>query len=180
MSLVPEPEAKGLWPSCRAQQVRNRRDALSRFGSASRRLYHRFDDLRVAGAAAEIPGKPFADLVCGGLGLLLEQMKCGKNHSWGAYAALCAATFQKSLLKRAQSPVSGQTFDRSDSCILGLKHGDEATIHQHAVDQYAARATLAFSTAFLRSRQPQLVPQHVQQALHRIHVHGHRSSVYIQ
>src|ERR1700690_2958052 len=79
-----------------------------------------------------------------------------------------------------KTPGSGQPLDRDDICIFRLEHRNETTIYQRAVHQDGARAALALAAAFLRTRQPQLVSQHVQQSFHRVHTHGQQPPIYPQ
>src|SRR5580693_8625861 len=99
-------------------------------------------------------------------------MMRGEDHSWCADAALGAAAVQKALLQCLQVAVRSKTFDRDDFRTLRLKNGNEAAIHQHSVYQHRAGAALALATAFFRSRQSKFVTQHVEQALHRVDLHG--------
>src|SRR5437899_8172883 len=73
--------------------------------------------------------------------------------------------------------VACQALNCNDVGATRLKHWNEAAIYQRSVHQNGARATLALSTAFLRSRQSKLVSQHIQQAIHRVRPHGCQLSI---
>jgi len=59
-------------------------------------------------------------------------------------------------------------FDCLNLATLDLRDRHQTTVHDAAIDQYRARAALAFAAAFLGSSQSQLLAQNVEQALHRI------------
>src|SRR6266699_7159222 len=73
--------------------------------------------------------------------------------------------------------VGCQALNCNDVGATRLKHWNEAAIYQRSAHQNAARATLALSTAFLRSRQSKLVSPHIQQAIHRVRPHGCQLSI---
>src|SRR6266705_6641850 len=104
-------------------------------------------------------------------------MRRRKNHSRRADAALCATTLKERLLQRFDQIVRRHSFDGDDTRAARLRHGNETAIHQHAVQQNGTRTALAFTAPFFRARQSQLVPQHVQQSLHRISEHVLRLAV---
>src|ERR1039458_10032149 len=91
-----------------------------------------------------------------------------ENHSRRADPALCAAALQKSFLQDMQGFMRSESFDRNHAGPLRLEYRHEATIYERAIHQHSTRTTLAFSATFLRAGQMQLVPQHVEEALHRI------------
>jgi hypothetical protein len=153
-------------------------DLTSWSGLTSGCLCDCFKNLDVAGAAAKISGQSFPYLIHGGISLLVQQMMGRENHSRRADAALCTSAIQESLLETIQPGACGQSFDGNDFRILDLKHWYEATVYQRAVQQHGAGATLAFATSFFGSGQSQLVPQYVQQSLHRINAQRLRLAVY--
>src|SRR5580692_11621463 len=98
-------------------------------------------------------------------------MKGRQNHSGSADAALCAAAIEKGLLQQLQAAVRGKALDRDDVRAIRLERGNEATIHEHSVDQNGAGAALALATAFFCSCQSKLMPKNIQKALHRVNMH---------
>jgi hypothetical protein len=56
-------------------------------------------DLQVASAAAEIPGERFADLVSGGMRILIEQSLCRDENRGSAVAALRRAKIGECFLQ---------------------------------------------------------------------------------
>ena len=49
-----------------------------------------------------------------------------------------------------------------------LKYRNQATIDEPSIHQHGARATLPFSATFLRSGQPKMRSQNVQESFHRV------------
>src|SRR5690606_7147862 len=81
----------------------------------------RFDDLRVAGATAEIAGNRFADLVIGRGGVLAEEGVGGDDHAGRAIAALERVRLPEGILQEAEAAsVVEETFYRDH---LGAKIG---------------------------------------------------------
>jgi hypothetical protein len=80
-----------------------------------------------------------------------EQIHCGHHHAWSADAALCPATIDEGLLDRVQLIAVRYSFDRLDLSTPNLRHRNETTVHNPAIDHDATRATLAFATTFLGS-----------------------------
>src|SRR4029453_12790947 len=67
--------------------------------SAFGRETDRVDDLAEAGAAAEVAGHPFADVVDSGFGVALQEGVCGHQHAGRAEAALDRAGVGECLLQ---------------------------------------------------------------------------------
>ena len=134
--------------------TRGRKTSRSRLrvlpGSAAS-LDDGLEDFRVASAAAEISGEPFAYFQFGGLRVSREQIHGGENHAGRADAALRSAVRQKRLLDGVQAIGTGNSFDRADFCALGLEGRHETTVDQCAVDFNRSSATLAFAAAFFRA-----------------------------
>src|SRR5271168_3370186 len=63
------------------------------------RLLDGVEDAGVAGAAAEVAGKPLLDLRQRGIGVSLEQVVGGEDHTRGADAALGSAALEEALLE---------------------------------------------------------------------------------
>ena len=80
-----------------------------------------------------------------------EQIHCGHHHARRADAALCPATIDECLLDRVQLIATGDSFDRFDRRALNLRHWNQTTVHNPAIDDNATRATFAFATTFLGS-----------------------------
>src|SRR5205085_3364162 len=106
------------------------------FGS----LFDGVNDFYIAGAAAEIAGNGFFDLVTRRAGARIKQGARRNQHAGRADAALRAAGFEKSLLKRVEAIIARQPFDRDDARALQLADGDETRVDDFAVNQNRASA----------------------------------------
>jgi len=77
-----------------------------------------FEDLKIAGAAAEITGKGFADLVARGMEIFVEQSFRGDEDGGSAIAALGGAEIGEGFLQGMQRAVRAEAFYRLDvSCV---------------------------------------------------------------
>ena len=70
-----------------------------------------------------------------------------------------------------------KAFHGLDVGALGLQNRHQATVDELAIHADRAGAALAFAAAFLGSGQVQIFAQHVEQALHRRHLHGARFAI---
>ena len=59
----------------------------------------------------------------------------GKDHAWGADAALGSALFEEALLDGMELLVKYEAFDGGDLVAFGLQDGDETGVDQLTVDQ---------------------------------------------
>src|SRR6185369_16084150 len=102
------------------------------FGGGS--LLDGIDDLHVAGAPAQISCDRLFDFVARRMRIYIEQRSRSDQHAWRADAALCAATFEKSLLKRIEPPVSREAFDGQNSRAVHLTEWNETRVDHFAID----------------------------------------------
>src|SRR5215831_18365406 len=63
--------------------------------------------------------------------------------------------------------VLGQSFDRCNLLSLRLADGDHTAQNKQVIHDNRAGTALPFATAFLRSREFEILAKYVQQALHR-------------
>src|SRR5207248_4104622 len=125
-------------------------------------LLHRLDDVVVARAAADVALEAVADLLLGGLRVLVEQRAGGDDHPRRAEAALQAVLVPESLLDGMELAGLGDALDGGDLPALEL-HGEErAALDGLAVDEHRARSALARVAADVRARQT----QHIAQEMH--------------
>ena len=114
-------------------------------------LHYRCKDLCIAGAAAKISGKSFANFGFGGMRVALQEIERGENHARSADTTLRAAMGKEGLLHGVQAALVAcreLTFDGADFCALRLQRGDQTAVYQHAVDFDRAGAAFAFAAAF--------------------------------
>src|SRR4029077_8840932 len=85
---------------------------LSRVGAQLLgRVLDGFDDVDIAGAAAEIAGDRLADLRLARIGVLLQEGVAGQHHAGRAVAALEAMLLPEAFLDRMELAVLGEPFD---------------------------------------------------------------------
>jgi hypothetical protein len=125
-----------------------------------------FEDAHVAGAATEVSGESFFDLLHGGVRVLGEEMVGGEDHAGSADAALGSALFEETLLDWVESFFVSDAFDGGDLGAFGLEDWDEAGVDEFAVHQDGAGAALAFAAAFFRAGEVEVLAEDVEQALH--------------
>ena len=82
---------------------------------------HRFDNVLVTCAAANIAFQMLANFNLAGFGVVIAQVDRAHHHAGGAKAALQAVAFFKRRLHRVHGAVfGGQAFNGGDVCTLGL------------------------------------------------------------
>ena len=91
-----------------------------------------------------------------------------------ADAALRAAARDERALHGVQHVAAREPLDRRDRAAVALARRDEARVDDLAVEHHRARAALAFAAALLRAGEPQVLAQHVEQALPRRALDGAR------
>ena len=136
-----------------------------------RRLLDRLDDVHVARAAAEVAADPLADLVLGGIRVLLEQPGGLHDHARGAEAALEAVLVPERLLER----VEGRRPSAMPSIVLtsravGLDGEHRARLGALAVDVDGAGAAVARVAADVGAGQPEDVAEEVDEQEARLDV----------
>ena len=94
---------------------------------APSRQLDRVDDLRVAGAPANVSGERLANLHGGRLMHTGEEVVRGDDEAWRAETALNSAGLDECLLHRMQSAADHQTFNRHNHAPVGLPAQDEAS-----------------------------------------------------
>jgi len=105
--------------------------------------------------------------VFGRVGILVEQCFGGDQKAGRADSALQSGSFEEALLKGVQMTMHGHSFNRLQRCPFGFHREHDATIHGHAIHDYGAGAAVAIIATFLRSGQPQLVAENLQETLPR-------------
>src|SRR5882672_6558631 len=110
------------------------------------RFFDRSDDIAVTGAAAELAGNRFFDLLVGRPAALAEQPVSRHQHTRRAIAALHRVVLPKCFLQGVQSFVLRQTFDRNDFVAVRLYGENHARFHCRAVPHHSARTAAANDT----------------------------------
>ena len=129
----------------------------------------RLDDAAVAGAAAQVAGEPFLDLVVSRMRDWSTAGSCAATIMPGMQNPHCTAPrFDERLLHRVELSVGAEPFDRHDGLAIALDGEHEARVHRAAVQQHRAGAAFAFGAAFLRAGEIQLIAKHLEQRVMRL------------
>jgi hypothetical protein len=120
------------------------------------------EDPLIAGAAAEVAGEGFADLVVSGVRVLLEE-RFDRHHEAGrAEPALETVVLHERLLDRVQRAVGGgDALDGRDLRSVRLGGEDQAGPHGNAVDDDRAGAAHAVLAAEMGASEAAVLPQPV-------------------
>src|SRR5512133_2159977 len=108
------------------------------------------EDLRVAGASAEVAGERLAQLVLARRRVALQQVGRRDDQAGSAKAALDGPGLGERLLHRVELPVLREPLDGHDVVVVGLRGKDEARADELPVEQHRARAALALLARVLR------------------------------
>src|SRR5437762_3951511 len=117
------------------------------------------DDVRVAGAAAQVPAQSFGNLLAARDGARRQQVDARHDHARRAVAALQAMTIPESLLHRMQMTGARQAFDGGDVGAVRLHGEHRARLHGLAVDEDGTGAADARLAANVRSGQAARIAQ---------------------
>src|SRR5213592_4225028 len=143
------------WPTPRITSVAAMASAPSRNGLEMRRLLldgaltrllhlrgrvlHRFDDVHVPRAAADVPGDRPANVLLARIGVLCEESGRGEHHARRAEAALKAVLLVEALLYRMEPAGGREALDGRDLVPLRLDREHRAGLHGHSVEEHRAR-----------------------------------------
>ncbi len=128
--------------------------------------YDRIKDLHIARAATEIACQAVANVYFTGIRISFKQIHRCHHHARRADTALCSTAINERLLNSVQLVTARDAFDSFDGRTFNLRNGYQTAVYNPAIDDDGARATLAFTTTFLRARQMKLLAQHVEQTFH--------------
>src|SRR5437867_10396924 len=135
------------------------------------------DDLRVAGAAAEVAFERGADGVAVGARLALQEGERGQEHSGRAEAALHGAVAHERVLQRVQAAVALEAPQRHHRAAAQAGGQHQARRHRPAVEQHRADAAHALVAAFLDVEDAERLAQQLEQRLVGAHVDLARPAV---
>src|SRR3954447_15895555 len=137
-------------------------------------------DVRIGGAAADVPAHELADVLLGGGVALLDQLERGHDLPRGAVAALERVVFDERALHRMELVTVGEPFDRDDLVPGSGDREGQAGEHPAAVDPHGAGPARALITALLAPREIQVLAECVQQADPRLQVDDVPSAVDLE
>src|SRR5438093_724755 len=123
----------------------------------------RFEDLQIAGAAAEVARGRFRDLLPRGPPALPQQRGRREQEAGDAVAALGRAQLGEGLLQRMQRGPVGKAFDGRDLATLAFHGQGEAREDRPAVHEDGAGAALPQLAAVLGPGQAELLAQDLEQ-----------------
>src|SRR5690349_2662836 len=135
------------------------------------------DDLRVAGAAAEIALERRANRVAIGARLTLEERERREQHARRTEAALHRAVLDEGFLEWMEPAVALEAAQRRDGATPEARGEHEAGGHRPSVEQDRAHATHALVAAFLDVEHAERVAQQLEQRLLGAHVDLARATV---
>ena len=124
----------------------------------------RVDDLLVARAAAIVVAQGKGDLVAGRIQVLVQKCLGAQHHARDAEAALHGAGLAEGIDIELLLVV-GQALDRLHGLAVHARQLLHAALGWLAVDQHRAGAAGTLRAAVLDRLEPQLMPEHVHQAL---------------
>ena len=127
-----------------------------------------FDDLVVAGAAAEVAGEVEADFFFAGCRVFFEQRFGLHDESRRADAALQSRAFEEGTLHFVEMVTAGDAFDRFQIGAFGFDGQDQATVDRPTVHLNGASSAVAVGAAFLRAGQAEHVAKSFEQCLLRL------------
>src|SRR5574337_2033909 len=183
LTEAPMPVALIFSFSLRNGSFLNARASLGGFRRASghiaRALRDRFDDVVIAGAAADVALEPVPDRrlveVCA---FAIDEVDRGHDHARGAEPALQPVIVLERLLHRMQVAVLGEPFDRGHVRPLAACREDGAGLDRLTVDVDDARAALRGVAADVRAGHPQVLAQELHEQRPRIDVAGNLPAVH--
>src|SRR3989442_6331117 len=126
-----------------------------------------FVDLDVAGAAAEVARQRLFDLVTRRTRARRQERLGGEEKRRCAIAALCRAQLGERFLERMERPTLRHALDRLDPVAGAGEAEHETGEDRYAIDEHGAGTALAQLAAVFRAREPQVLPQHLEQGLVR-------------
>src|SRR5262245_35374109 len=137
---------------------------------------HRFDDLRIGGAAAEVSRQVVANRLVVRIPMLVQELVRHQHETGRAEAALEGARRDERLLHIAQ-PVAPEVLDRHHLRAVGEGRQEQASRHGAIVYQDGTAAAHALATTLARPEKIELALQHVDQAVVRQDVGTHGFAV---
>src|SRR5205085_162593 len=133
--------------------------------SRARDGLHGLDDVVVAGAPAEVPLEPVADLVVARVRMLVQEARGRHDHPRRAIAALQGMVLVERLLHGMERAVPRQSLDRRHLVTVGL-HGEEgARLHGLSVQVDSASPTRRRVATDVGAGETELLAQRIDEEL---------------
>src|ERR1041384_82586 len=99
-----------------------------------------FDDVLIAGAAAQIPFKSMTNIVNARIGIAIEQLSRSHDHSRRTIAALQAVLLPETFLDRVEIAAGCHAFNRSHAGAVCLYGEHRARLNRLTVENHRAGA----------------------------------------
>jgi hypothetical protein len=115
----------------------------------------------VSRTAAQIPGYGLADLLLGGIRILLQKGHQGQQNAWRAEATLSGMALAERFLDGMQIFRCAQPLDGRDLVAIGLHGEHQAGTDRLAVEQDSAGTTYPVLATDMRTSQAQVVAQEI-------------------
>ena len=125
------------------------------------RRINRVDDVRVAGATTKVAFNAVSDLLACRLGIALQKLHPGQNHSRRAITALQPVTFPKALLHRMQLSIDGQALDGRNLRTIRLDGQQRAGFHRLAIEEDRACASQGRFATEMRAGELAVIAQEI-------------------
>ena len=128
----------------------------------------RLHDVLVPRAAAQVPRNRHTDLLLRGRLVRLEEFVRGEDDAGSAVAELEAMVLLERLLDGMHLAMGGQPLNRQDLRAVCLDREHRAVLDRAAVHDDDARPAMARVASDVHAREPQLVPQEVDEERPRL------------
>src|SRR5713101_5734823 len=143
----------------------------------SGRALHGLDDFQMRPAPAKDSCKRPLNLFVGRIRVLVQKGLRGQDYAVAAVPTLRCLLVDEGLLNRVRMLEGPEPLQREDLLGSGCRHGSDARADGFTARNDRARPALREPTAELRSIQPEVVPQDVEQGSSRVDVNRRRASV---
>src|SRR5580704_14914748 len=162
MTALPTPRTQLIsrstsWVTSASMAAKRRKRAKSAL--PPRRDFHRLDNFRIGGAAAEIAREIMNDVVVARVGVFLQQLMHHEHKTRRAEAALERAAIDEGLLHDGERTIGIERFDRGHALAVDPGRKIKAARHRLVVDQHGAAAAQALAAAFARAEQVEALQQ---------------------
>src|SRR5439155_849122 len=135
----------------------------SPFGARLRDGFDGIDDRLIAGTAAIVPRKVFADRITARDPATRKQFLRGQQHRRGAETALQRVTLAEGVLQVRDVARIRYALDSLDTCAVALHGEREATAHDFAVQAHRASPADAMLAADMAAGEAERLAQEVDQ-----------------
>src|SRR5579885_283144 len=136
-------------------------------GDSQHGRFDGLENLQVAGTAAEIAGKCFANLRAGRMLIVFEQGLCRDENGVRAVDALIGAEIGESFLKRMQMAAGGEALDGLDDFAIAFERELEAGEDGLAIEEDRAGTAFAEFAAVFGAGKAEILAQEFQQSFIR-------------